>query len=103
VVASWTNDAEETPSAQYRSSHGLAKLHSIDIDACHVMRDGRMINALLDLADEVYGFIGWTVDPDTYWAGIQYRFIHKVNVKNWNKTSGRLPRYLDHGASEGRP
>lgn len=89
--------------AERRRRLGMPKLKSITIDECHVMRDGNMINALLDLSDEVHGFIGWTVDPDTHWLGQQYVFRQKVDPVAWRTQQKNYRRYVGHGVNEGAP
>jgi len=41
-------------------------MKSIDIDSCLVLSDETLVNALLQIADKVSGYEGWTVDETNY-------------------------------------
>jgi hypothetical protein len=49
--------------AKLRKKQGLPKLEFIEINQCHSCQSPELINACLELADEVRGHEGWTVDP----------------------------------------
>jgi RHS repeat-associated protein len=65
--------------AKMRKAFGLPKLKLLEFDACMVMADHDFVNAALDVADEVKGYKGWTVNPEfPHSPGILWSFKHKL-------------------------
>ncbi len=84
--------------AALRRKKHLPKLKCIDIEECCVCSDHYLVNALLELSDEVYGFEGWTVNPTSGARGKKYHYIKPFD--NPPKT-----HYNDHSRNYiyGRP
>jgi hypothetical protein len=63
--------------AKKRKRNGLPKLKMHLVNECCVMQDGAMLNACLDLADQVQGFEGWTIALWSLSPGIQHLYGQK--------------------------
>jgi RHS repeat-associated protein len=83
--------------AGVRRSLGLPKLKYIKIDECCVCANHSMVNALLELADEVYGYEGETVNEDTWSLGILHCYTMPF------KRPKRLPRAQDDIVDDNDP
>ena len=52
----------------------LPKFKMIDLEECYVCQDHYLVNALLEIANDVYGFEGETVNPNTFALGVRYHY-----------------------------